>query len=270
MKRAGWVFAPAGLVLTVGLAAGSLGNLRLNVTGSLPLGVYQVVEGQVRRGDLVLACPEASEIQLEARARGYVRYGVFCPGWFGWIIKYAAALPGDVVTATAEGIAVNGQPLPNTSRVDADSKGRPLPPLPASGQVPDGWVWLLSTHAGRSFDSRYWGPVPLSTLRGRVRPVWLFKRTLRAFPRMEGQDMEQAGSQDNAGLQSPKTDQPAAREDDETAARKVLEAKLQAFDTPGMVVEFDPDEAEQLGAFQEDAMSVEDAMEASTDEDEVT
>lgn len=57
---------------------------------------------------------------------------------------------------------------------------------------------------------------------------------------------------------------------DETAAKEVLDAKLQAMETPGMVVEFDPDEAERLGAFQEDAMSLEDALEASSDEDEVT
>ena len=263
MKEAGWVFAPAGLVLTVGLVAGGIGDLRLNVTGSLPPGVYQVVEGDVQRGDLVLACPALTEMQFEARARGYLRYGLSCPGWFGSIIKYAAALPGDVVIATPGGIAINGRPMPNTSRLDADSKGQPLPPLPASGKVPDGQVWLLSTYAGRSFDSRYWGPVPLSTLRGRVRPVWLFKRTLQAFPELEGHDMEQVGRDNKAALTS-------GAQDDDAAAREVLDAKLRAFDTPGMVVEFDPDEAEQLGAFREDAMSLEDALEASTDEDEAT
>ena len=70
--------------------------------------------------------------------------------------------------------------------------------------------------------------------------------------------------------QVEKRDQPAVGQQDEAVAKDVLDAKLQAFDTPGMVVEFDPDEAERLGAFQEDALSLEDALEASTDEDEVT
>ena len=270
MKRTGWVFAPAGLVLMVGLVAGGMGGLRLNVTGSLPLGVYRVVEGDVRRGDLVLACPALTEIQFEARARGYLRYGLSCPGWFGSVIKHAAALPGDVVVATPDGIAVNGQPMPNTSRLDADSRGEPLPPLPASGQVPDGWVWLLSTYAGRSFDSRYWGPVPLSTLRGRVRPVWLFNSSLRAFPGLEGQVMERVDSEGNAALPFSAKDQLTGNQQDDGTAREVLDAKLQAAETPGVVVELDPDEAERLGAFQEDALSLEDALEASTDEDEVT
>ena len=252
-----WAFAPAGLVLTAGLLAGGTFGLRLNVTGSLPPGVYQVVEGDVQRGDLVLACPDLTETLFEARARGYLPYGLSCPGWFGSLIKYAAALPGDMVEATRDGISVNGRPMPNTNRLDMDSEGRPLPPLPASGAVPDGRVWLLSTYAGRSFDSRYWGPVPLSTLRGRVRPVWLFNSSLGAFPGLEGQVMEQVGRE---GMD---------RQDD-LAAKDVLDAKLQALEVPGMVVEFDPDEAEQLGAFQEDAMSLEDALEASSDEDEVT
>ena len=34
---------------------------------------------------------------------------------------------------------------------------------------------------------------------------------------------------------------------------------------PGLSVEFEPDEADRLGAFEDDAMSLEDAIEASTD-----
>lgn len=81
--------------------------------------------------------------------------------------------------------------------------------------------------------------------------------------------MEQVDSEANESLPLANKDQLTAGEQDEAAAREVLDAKLRAFDTPGMVVEFDPDEAEQLGAFREDAMSLEDALEASTDEDEV-
>ena len=34
---------------------------------------------------------------------------------------------------------------------------------------------------------------------------------------------------------------------------------------PGVAIEFDPEEADQMGAFEEDAMSLEDAIEASSD-----
>ena len=44
---------------------------------------------------------------------------------------------------------------------------------------------------------------------------------------------------------------------DDLIRRKLIDAEI-----PGAVVEFDPDEAEQAGAFVEDAMSEEDAREA--------
>jgi type IV secretory pathway protease TraF len=39
--------------------------------------------------------------------------------------------------------------------------------------VPPGQVWLLSGHDSRSFDSRYFGPVPVANVQGVARPVWV-------------------------------------------------------------------------------------------------
>ena len=52
----------------------------------------------------------------------------------------------------------------------------------------------------------------------------------------------------------------------ETAAAAVLMEKLSdAERSPGFEVEFDPEEAEQAGAFEEDALSAADALESSID-----
>lgn len=48
-------------------------------------------------------------------------------------------------------------------------------------------------------------------------------------------------------------------------AADVLLEKLADASTPGYQVEFDPEEAERAGAFIEDALSEEDAMESSVD-----
>ncbi len=45
----------------------------------------------------------------------------------------------------------------------------------------------------------------------------------------------------------------------------IISDKLRDMETPGFEAEFDPDEAEALGAFPEDALSEEDARESSTD-----
>ena len=53
------------------------------------------------------------------------------------------------------------------------------------------------------------------------------------------------------------------REPDATA---VLKEKLSDAEwSPGFEVEFDPEEAEQAGAFEEDALSAADALESSID-----
>jgi hypothetical protein len=50
-----------------------------------------------------------------------------------------------------------------------------------------------------------------------------------------------------------------------TSSEAVIREKLIDAMTPGFQAEFDPDEAEQAGAFIEDALSEEDAMESDVD-----
>ena len=51
----------------------------------------------------------------------------------------------------------------------------------------------------------------------------------------------------------------------ETSSEAVIREKLIDAMTPGFQAEFDPDEAEQAGAFFEDALSEEDAMASDVD-----
>jgi hypothetical protein len=53
--------------------------------------------------------------------------------------------------------------------------------------------------------------------------------------------------------------------DDAASAAAALRDKLTDLLIPGYSVEFDPDEAEQAGAFQEDALSEHDAAESCLD-----
>lgn len=55
------------------------------------------------------------------------------------------------------------------------------------------------------------------------------------------------------------------KRDNEADKAKTLDEKLVDPLTPGQHVEFSPEEAEQAGAFIEDAISEEDAMESDTD-----
>ena len=62
-----------------------------------------------------------------------------------------------------------------------------------------------------------------------------------------------------------RADDQANAADDQPNAADALREKLLDAMTPGYQAEFDPDEAEQAGAFVEDALSEQDAVESDID-----
>jgi conjugative transfer signal peptidase TraF len=167
----------AGVALMLGIALAGVAGLRVNATASMPRGIWRVEAPgpQVERGEIVSVClPESAAIR-EAARRGYIPVGA-CPGGYEPLVKPVAAIAGDLVSVTAHGIAVNGEPVADTAQLDEDSDGRPLRPIPAGVySVPAGAVWLLSGHDPRSFDSRYFGAVPTANIQGIARPVWVIQ-----------------------------------------------------------------------------------------------
>lgn len=152
-------------------------GLRVNGTASMPLGLWRVLDTKdpLRRGAVVTLCPpDTPSIRLGA-ARGYIPGGN-CPGGYEPLVKPIAAAAGDVVVVSANGVTVNGQPVPGTAQLANDSTGRPLQAV-AAGIYPvtAGDVWLLSGHDPRSFDSRYFGPVPAANVQGIAWPVWVMR-----------------------------------------------------------------------------------------------
>lgn len=61
------------------------------------------------------------------------------------------------------------------------------------------------------------------------------------------------------------TDQTHVEIPAELTAREVLEAKLKYAMTPGTIIELDPDEAEMMGAFEEDALTEQEALDGAID-----
>jgi len=166
-----WLGSPVAL-----LAAGWLAGLRLNLTGSLPVGLYVASGGRPARGALVLAClpPRVAEF---ARARGYVPRGGACPGGVVPVGKSILAVPGDTVTVTLMGLLVNSRQVRNSRPLAVDRKGRPLPGLAISRYVVGpGELWLLSSYSPWSFDSRYFGAVKVGQVRAKLWRLWTVGR----------------------------------------------------------------------------------------------
>jgi conjugative transfer signal peptidase TraF len=168
--RGGALFATGGLLLLVTTAWHS--GVRLNLTSSLPVGLYLETGDAPARGSIVLACLPPAMARL-ARERSYVPRGDRCPGGTGPIGKVVLALPGDTVVVSTRGLEVNGCPVPNSRPRPFDSRGQPLP-SPRKGRyiLRPGELWLGSPYSLLSFDSRYFGAIAMQSVLGVVRPIW--------------------------------------------------------------------------------------------------
>ena len=154
----------------------AVSGYRVNLTSSHPKGLYRLVSTTPERGDYVTFClaPDHPLADLAVR-RGYLGRGG-CRSGSRPLLKRLAGLPGDYVAVTASGLVLNGLPLSGTARPETDSQGRDLPPsLLTSGLIPAGLALVLSQGHPGSFDSRYFGFIPLATLM-KAEPVLIFNK----------------------------------------------------------------------------------------------
>lgn len=163
-----------GAACTAALTLGAhAAGITINLTPSVPVGLWRWAGTNLRRGMVVTDCPPVTPTLRLGQRRGYLASGT-CPSGLAPLLKPIAAVAGDVVTIRPDGmISVNGKLIPNSRGLHADSEGRPLHPLPAGTyQVAVGEVWLISPDNPLSFDSRYLGPIPTATIGHVVKPLW--------------------------------------------------------------------------------------------------
>jgi conjugative transfer signal peptidase TraF len=145
---------------------------RVNSTRSIPGRRVLAEQRSCRQRRLRHLLPAAIGVFDEAKARGYIGAG-FCPGEYGYMMKRVLAAKNDAVTITDEGVHVNGELLPLSAPIEADSAGRPLPRFQAERFTLGGSeLLLMSDVSGISFDGRYFGPIDRSQIKGVIRPVF--------------------------------------------------------------------------------------------------
>jgi conjugative transfer signal peptidase TraF len=169
------VLVPVALVAICAMFVWIGFGLVFNYTHSAPFGIYYEISAPEttpqQPAPYVFFCPDVRwpSMKDQPNYRDPMRT---CPDGFSPFIKPVVAWPGDTVEASAAGIAVNGQMLPNTATIDHDSTGRKIHPFPAGKyRVRDGELWVVSSFSPRSFDSRYFGPIPLRSVHRWVRPL---------------------------------------------------------------------------------------------------
>ncbi len=168
--RAWWV--RAAVVLVLALLAGVLAGYRINLSRSLPLGLYKVVggSGEEVRGSVVIVClpPEWVTFALQRGILGPGR----CEGGSYGLGKIVLAAGGDEVELEVGGMTVNGVNVPHSRPIDRDRFGQPIAHFPYRAYRLDrDEVWLYAPHPA-AFDSRYFGPVSITRIQSAVRPIW--------------------------------------------------------------------------------------------------
>jgi conjugative transfer signal peptidase TraF len=161
-----------GFCLALGLVLAHQAGLRLNTTGSIPLGLYWMSNDPIETGAYVLWCPPERPAFDLAKERGYIGAG-FCPGGYGYMMKKVVASHHDVVSVTEDGVAINGVLMPASQPVEADSLGRPLPRFRVTDhRLGPSELLLMSDTNSRSFDARYFGPVHRDHIQSLIYPIF--------------------------------------------------------------------------------------------------
>lgn len=174
MKRLVWFYRISSVTLfTLGLIVllGGAG-FRVNLTPSEPIGLWRIVEPDrpILVGDLIFICPPATDEMREARARGYLRFGL-CAGHVAPLIKAVVATSGQVIEIHDD-VRVDGRPLYHSRVARTDGQGREMVHY-EGGVIPPGTVFLHSEFRA-SFDSRYFGPLPMDGILGLAQEVWTY------------------------------------------------------------------------------------------------
>jgi conjugative transfer signal peptidase TraF len=134
-----------------------------NASASVPTGLYAIrPAGVLHVTELVVVRPPTALASFLDQRR-YLPKGV--P-----MLKRILALPGQTVcrsdrTITVDGIAM-GEALAH------DRSGRVLPSWRGCRVVAGDEVFLMNWQSEDSFDGRYFGPLPASTIVGRADPLW--------------------------------------------------------------------------------------------------
>jgi conjugative transfer signal peptidase TraF len=141
-----------------------LPRLLWNASASVPIGLYVVRPvGALSTGELLIVRPPPSLARYMA-VRDYLALGV--P-----LIKHIAALPGQRVCRFGSIVLVDGHV--SAEALTADERGKELPMWHGCIVIPPHEIFLLNASVPDSFDGRYFGALPDTSIIGSATPLWI-------------------------------------------------------------------------------------------------
>lgn len=135
-----------------------------NGSDSVPRGWYRIIPAHsLPVGSIVLVTLPVDIATLAAQ-RGYLPERV--P-----LLKRIAAVAPQQVCVTQQFFTIDGVAV--ATALHADKQGRTLPVWQQCRPLREGELFLLSATHPASFDSRYFGPVPIASVLGTAHRLWI-------------------------------------------------------------------------------------------------
>lgn len=165
MTRFAWVITTyvSALAVTATIFVNPDKRLIWNASASVPIGLYRIERGdELLVGDLAVVMPP-DELAAFLDERDYLPRGL--P-----LLKRVLALSGTEVCRSGDGIVAYGMTYGQARA--RDTRGRALSVWRGCRTLRAGEAFFMNWDAADSFDSRYFGPLPLASVVGRAVPVW--------------------------------------------------------------------------------------------------
>ncbi|HCJ4394759.1 TPA: conjugative transfer signal peptidase TraF [Legionella pneumophila] len=162
-------------LITTGMLFHVLG-FRINLTESIPVGLYRMTQTNSLKNAYVIFCPDNRAAFRLAKDRGYIDHGLPCGG-YGYLMKKVVAVSGDVISATPHGVYVNQELLPYSKPKLKDGMNRTLPQWQVTHYpLRNDEVMTMTSQSEWSFDGRYYGLVYTGQIKGMITPIWVFNK----------------------------------------------------------------------------------------------
>ncbi len=147
-------------------------NFEYNITNSLPLGLYKVIDKDIERNDLVVFCLKYDKYMKFAEEQGYFQGLDKKCGRTPQFIKKAMGLPSDNIRINMNGVFINNIRVENSEASQIILSDKIFDSYEKEFQLEADEYFLMSDYNSMSYDSRYFGTVKKSEIKKVVEPFY--------------------------------------------------------------------------------------------------
>lgn len=170
MTRFAWVMVTyfSALAATASIFIDPAKKLIWNASASVPVGLYRIVSMDVSEGDR-LNVTDLAVVMPPDDLAGFLDERRYLPKGLP-LLKRVLALSGTTVCRNGAEITAYGMTYGQAR--ERDGQGRPLPVWQGCRKIAEGEAFFMNWDSPDSFDGRYFGPLPITTVVGRAIPLW--------------------------------------------------------------------------------------------------